>query len=210
MIIYLTINLLNGKFYVGQLFNRKGKNSYLGSGKYILRAIRKYGKENFTRVTLCYCNSQEELNQMEIYWISYFDSTNPSVGYNLAKGGESNSGWKMPLHLINKQKQRRTSQETKEKIRKSMLGRILTEEHKNNISKSLIGSKQTKEAIDNARLGRQKPIIEYDLQMNIIKEWPSALIASKELEIPRTNIGRVLRLQQKSVQNKIFRYKDIM
>lgn len=209
MIIYLTINLLNGKFYVGQLFNKYGKRAYLGSGKYILRAIKKYGKENFTRVTLCHCSNQEELNQMEIYWISYFDSANPKIGYNLAKGGNSNSGWKMPFHLVQKQKQRIVSNETRQKMKQSSrAGQTLTEEHKRKIAKAHIGLKSTPEAIEKMRIKKQKPIIEYDLQMNIIKEWPSALIASKELEIPRTNIGRVLRLQQKSVQNKIFRYKD--
>lgn len=183
MKIYLTINLINNKIYIGQL-TRIGLHSYLGSGARLKKAIKKYGKQNFIRVTLCYCKNQKELNEAEIYWISYFNSTDSKIGYNITTGGFGVSGFS------------------------ARKGGTLTEEHKAKISQSHIGLKATPEQREKQSKAKQKPIIEYDLQMNIIKEWPSAVIASKELEIPRTNIGRVLKEQQKSVQNKIFRYKD--
>lgn len=183
MKIYLTINLINGKIYIGQL-TRIGLHGYLGSGARFKKALKKYGKQNFTRVTLCYCDNQEDLNKMEIYWIAYFNSTDAKIGYNVTTGGFGVSGFS------------------------ARKGQKLSEQHKAKISQSHIGLKATPEQREKQSKAKQKPIIEYDLQMNIIKEWPSALIASKELEIPRTNIGRVLRLQQKSVQNKIFRYKE--
>ena len=46
MIIYKTINLINGKIYIGQ--DTKNDPNYLGSGKIIKEAIKKYGKKNFT------------------------------------------------------------------------------------------------------------------------------------------------------------------
>ena len=68
-IIYKTINLINGKIYVGQT-TRNNRPKYYGSGTYLINAINKYGKDNFKRETLEECNSQIELNTREIYWIS--------------------------------------------------------------------------------------------------------------------------------------------
>ena len=59
MIIYLTTNLVNGKKYIGLDMNND--NNYFGSGVYIKRAIKKYGKENFTKQILETCNNREEL-----------------------------------------------------------------------------------------------------------------------------------------------------
>ena len=63
MRIYKTINLINGKIYVGQDYNNR--DNYLGSGKIILKAIKKYKKENFKKEILEECNSQEELDEKE-------------------------------------------------------------------------------------------------------------------------------------------------
>lgn len=52
-IIYKTTNLVNGKFYVGQHYQKSSEfDGYLGSGIKILNAIKKYGKENFIIVGL--------------------------------------------------------------------------------------------------------------------------------------------------------------
>lgn len=47
--IYKTTNLINNKIYIGQhkVKEEKIDNSYYGSGKLIIQAIKKYGKENF-------------------------------------------------------------------------------------------------------------------------------------------------------------------
>ena len=64
MIIYKTINLITGKIYIGQ--TTKNDPKYFGSGIWIKKAIKKYGKENFIREVLCECSSQDELNGMEL------------------------------------------------------------------------------------------------------------------------------------------------
>ena len=87
MIIYKTTNLVNGKIYIGQTIKNTNNNEYLGSGKYLKRAIIKYGKKNFKRETLITCKSQEELNAYEIYFIEKFNALDKSIGYNLHKGG---------------------------------------------------------------------------------------------------------------------------
>ena len=83
-IIYKTTNLINNKIYIGQDSHNNPK--YLGSGLNIIKSIKKYGKENFIKVTLEECIN-ESLNEREIHWIALLDSTNPTIGYNLTSGG---------------------------------------------------------------------------------------------------------------------------
>ena len=44
MVIYKTTNLVNGKSYVGM--DSKNDPNYLGSGKLLKRAVKKYGRES--------------------------------------------------------------------------------------------------------------------------------------------------------------------
>jgi group I intron endonuclease len=85
MIIYKTTNLANGKIYIGR--DKNNNPAYLGSGKILHLAFQKYGLENFNKEILEVCESVEDLNEREKYWISFYDSTNRSFGYNIALGG---------------------------------------------------------------------------------------------------------------------------
>jgi len=58
MIIYKTINIVNGKIYVGQ--DAHNNPNYLGSGYILKKAIEKYGRENFKKEILEECNTKEE------------------------------------------------------------------------------------------------------------------------------------------------------
>lgn len=96
MIIYKATNLINNKVYIGQtkrtLHARikchykksKFKNTYFGS------AINKYGINNFKWEIIELCDSVDKLNEREKYWISYYNSTNTEIGYNMTKGGAAN------------------------------------------------------------------------------------------------------------------------
>ena len=91
MLIYLTTNNIKGKVYVGKYCGKQ--KSYLGSGIYIKRAIKKYGKENFSRITLeDGITDHDFLCEREKYWIAFYDSTNPEIGYNLTEGGRGSLG----------------------------------------------------------------------------------------------------------------------
>ena len=91
--IYLTINLIDLKIYVGQRLIRNVKSdfTYLGSGEYLKRAIRKYGKENFKREIIEYC-SEKTVNNRERYWIRVLHSNDSEIGYNLTEGGDGVKG----------------------------------------------------------------------------------------------------------------------
>jgi group I intron endonuclease len=86
MIIYKTTNLLNGKIYIGQ--DRNNNKNYLGSGKLLKKAIKKYGKDNFKKEILEECQTEEELNDREVFWISQYNSTNRDIGYNISDGSK--------------------------------------------------------------------------------------------------------------------------
>lgn len=85
MIIYKTTNLINKKIYIGK--DKYNNPKYLGSGKILNQAIKKYGKENFIKEIVEYCDSQDELNIKEKFWIAKLNSRNSKIGYNIAEGG---------------------------------------------------------------------------------------------------------------------------
>jgi len=86
MYIYKTINLINGKIYIGK---SNGKNKYyLGSGYLILKAIKKYGRNNFVKEILEDNISPSLINEREKYWIKIYNSTDLQIGYNLTVGGD--------------------------------------------------------------------------------------------------------------------------
>lgn len=86
--IYITTNLINGKKYIGKKKYNKKADNYLGSGKHLKNAIKKYGKENFTRDIIAIGYNANDLNELEIYYIDKYDAANSQDYYNIASGGE--------------------------------------------------------------------------------------------------------------------------
>ncbi|WP_251316778.1 GIY-YIG nuclease family protein [Flintibacter muris] len=90
MFIYKITNKLDGKIYVGQTIRpvherfKRHINDALNNiiDTHFARAIRKYGERNFVIEIIDTANTQEELTQKEHFWIGYYNSTNPEIGYN--------------------------------------------------------------------------------------------------------------------------------
>ncbi len=85
MIVYITTNLINGKKYIGK--DENNVKSYIGSGIEIAHAIKKYGRKNFIKEILAECNTSEELNELEEYYIDYYGAQKSDLFYNIAPGG---------------------------------------------------------------------------------------------------------------------------
>lgn len=85
--IYMYSNKINGMKYIGQTVRRLEKRDWEHWNRddfYIDRALRKYGKENFSLEVLEEgIANKKVLNEREKYWIEYYDSFNN--GYNLTK-----------------------------------------------------------------------------------------------------------------------------
>ena len=126
MEIYIVTNKINGKIYVGQ--STKSDPTYFGSGVSINRAIAKYGKENFKKEVIELCTA-DKLNEREIYWISYYRSTEPHIGYNLTYGGDG--GDTISLNP--------NREDIIKRISESNMDKKFTQTHKDNISFSKKG-----------------------------------------------------------------------
>lgn len=168
-----------GKVYIGQSINCRARYTHYknGHGKDqvgLYRSIQKHGWDSHTFEIIFECE-QEKLNEMEVYYISLFNSFGPPHGLNLTEGGcnwvrsvetrkkmsQSQMGKKMPLEVREKISKGHTgkkhSQETLLKMSIGRTGIKHTEEAKKKISLGHIGLKRTKEQCENMsklRMGR--------------------------------------------------------
>jgi group I intron endonuclease len=161
-IIYKTTNCVNNKIYIGyhcQKCDPYEFDGYLGSETTLLKAIKKYGKENFSRETLFYFNTEEEALAKEQDLLTETVLQDPNV-YNLTAGGgkpPSHKGKKKTQAHREKislsQKGKIISSDTKEKIRIARAKQIINHspETKQKISKKLLGVPHTEERKQNMR-----------------------------------------------------------
>ena len=116
-IIYKTINLVNGKCYIGQTVQKNFIKYWLdhlksafrdkSTKKIFYNAIRKYGPENFMFEVLEFCDSKEELDEMEFHYIKQYKSfylEENFCGYNMTWGGDGIVGFKLSKESIDKAK----------------------------------------------------------------------------------------------------------
>lgn len=70
--IYRITNMVNNKTYIGQhkIKPKEKFLDYMGSGRLIVRAVKKYGKNNFIKEIIEYSDSKDELNILEKKYIS--------------------------------------------------------------------------------------------------------------------------------------------
>lgn len=136
--IYKTTNLVNGMIYVGQ--TTKDDENYLGSGFYIIKAVKKYGRENFKREILKDdIPSQKLLDVWEFVFIKKLRATDPRIGYNILPGTANDFGCGSPSKLPRvrakiKKSRQNTSDEVRDKIRKYWTGRKHSEETRKKMS----------------------------------------------------------------------------
>ena len=144
--IYVHVNKLNGKLYIGQTCYkyintrwRHGKG-YMHS-PHFYNAIQKYGWENFEHIVLFEDIPDYKIADIiETELIKKYKSNNPEFGYNVSSGGSFG---------------RTLSEETKNKIRLSKIGdknpnykKSPSDETRQRMSESHKGKKQTEEWIN--------------------------------------------------------------
>jgi len=88
--IYKVSNLLNGKFYIGQHQTTDLQDTYLGSGTSVVRAIKKYGRLNFSKEVLFVFDNFDEMNNKEIEMVTEGLIKHP-LCYNQVIGGQGDN-----------------------------------------------------------------------------------------------------------------------
>lgn len=99
-LVYKITNSLDGKFYIGCHKTQNKNDGYMGSGKYLKHAIKKYGLENFSKEILFECISEEEMFEKEKQFVILNENS-----YNLRPGGEGGWQYVNSEKLNNKNKQ---------------------------------------------------------------------------------------------------------
>lgn len=165
--IYKITNLVNGKTYIGQHKYKELNDYYMGSGKHLVRAQKKYGIENFKKEILIFNVAKKE--HADLLEKTFIDSEREKVGkencYNITDGGEGFIGFhsketKRKISEANKGKHWKLSEETKRKMSESGKGKCLSEETKKKMSKVHKGrkfSEEHKKKMSEAKKGKKHP-----------------------------------------------------
>lgn len=126
-IVYKTVNLINNKLYIGVHGTHNLDDSYIGSGEKLLLAIKKYGRENFTRTILYIAGSRAAAFHVESILVNETFLKRQDV-YNVRLGG---FGWiktpKQRAQLVHRMKTENPafnmSAETRQKMSMSKIGK---------------------------------------------------------------------------------------
>lgn len=84
--VYKSVNLINGKYYIGVHKTDDPYDSYMGSGYLIRRAIEKYGRDNFRKEILGIFTIMEDAYELERTVVTP-ELVSSSVCYNMKPGG---------------------------------------------------------------------------------------------------------------------------
>ena len=93
--IYKWTNLINGKKYIGKAEDvarrKRGYKDELkkGSDRYIIKALRKYGFENFSFEVIEKVAEGDNILEREQYWMNYYNSQDKHFGYNILNANET-------------------------------------------------------------------------------------------------------------------------
>jgi group I intron endonuclease len=227
--IYLVSNIDNNpnKIYIGKTKNSREKDHRRSFGNQI---IYKYIDE------IDSLNSKD-WKPLETKWIQYYMGlgyiliNKQKIGGSGVEFHSKETKQKMSLSKTNRKitwgdkiskanKGRKHSEETKQKISQSNKGKKYSEERNQKLRKPK--SEETKQKISQAKLGKlksdsykqkisiikSKPILQYDLQNNFIKEWSSATEAGKFLNKKNSAISECCNNKRKSAYNFIWKFKN--
>lgn len=199
--IYGIRNLINNKIYIGQSIHiktrweqhRSALKHKTHENRHLQAAWDKYGKDNFIFEILEEC-LQSDLNEKETYWKLKFDPNTYNLGNTGCIGTVSNETRKKISEGVSERWAAMSPEERKQKFGHSESRGPLKEETKRKISAALKGKstyKRTEECKQKSRdhSARKHVIMQFTLEGEFIKEWPTIQEAANILHIDQGNIS---------------------
>lgn len=207
----------SGKIYIGQASNIKirWKYSYYNlcckQQPKLFNSLKKYGPENHIFEIIEECKI-EELNNRETYWKLFYleqvdNDWKKMLFCGLYDGGGGPLSEEHRKKIGESLKGKKHSEETKEKMSKKATGRKYSEESKKKMSESKKGKKFSEEKKINMKGKRCKPILQYDLGGNFIKEWLSFKEIKDILNLNNSSICLCCKNIQKTAYGYKWKYK---
>ena len=150
--LYEVTNLVNGKTYIGQHITDDLEDGYLGSGKALKSAIKKYGRDKFKKEILLFAQNEQALNILEMMAVTP-EFCARKDNYNLKEGG---SGGRPNPEIREKMRKKKLgtnnpnygkpkTEEWKAKVRAANTGKVISRETRLKMSLAGLGRKHTKE-----------------------------------------------------------------
>ena len=127
--IYKTTNTINNKIYIGKHKTTDLNDDYLGSGIALTDAIKKYGRENFTKEILYVLDNEYDMNNKECEIITE-EFISLDTNYNMMLGGQG--GWSLAIESRMTRYVNRLDQYNNNPQQCQGCGSILTHKSRNN------------------------------------------------------------------------------
>ena len=194
-VVYITTNKINGKQYIGSDSNND--SYYYGSGVNLKKAIKKYGKKNFSKRVI-WEGKTKEVRKVEEWWCNWYDVENNQLYYNatnkgtgLPKGVSINKKPISQFTLLGKHiKDWDSTNDARKKLGIKTIHCCLHNQQKSagGFLWCWKGEKPTKEYVDGRYNRKSQHVLQYNLDMNFIKEWKSSHQIQKTLNIDAATI----------------------
>lgn len=189
--VYMIKNVLNDKRYIGSSRNIKQRlRTHLSTlirnlhhNKHLQNSYNKYGQNSFKMCVLERC---EDIRDTILFLEQKYLDLNPE--YNKAKVAENNSGW-------------RHTEDTKSRMSQSHTGKPRL------VNKSTYSVPKLNINTNKINKNLTVPVIQYDLDGNVIQEYSSISDAARTIQKKREGIRDCCRGRQISAYGFKWRYK---
>lgn len=219
--VYRIYNNKDSRCYIGSsnnLYKRiNGHKNALLKNKIenvkLQRFVNKYGFDSIDVEVICTCDEKDRL-ELETYYIYVYNSV--KKGFNCLEIGGAPTGFKWS----DEQKKNKSISAKKnsiiyrdillknlDKARKAL--KLLPKKENNFKGKKHKEESKIKmrKSAYNRGLNYYKPIIQYDKNMNFIKEFQSAREAERETNVAYQNISKCCNYERKTAGKFIWRFK---
>ena len=205
--VYCIENLVDGKKYIGQSSDiqkrwyehkrRLNKNEHYNL--YLQRAWNKYGQDNFKFYILKLCK-ENQLDDLEVYYIDLFNANCSDYGYNETSGGEGVRGYHLSddqrRHISEIKKGKKIPDDTRKKISEALTKRI-TDGYMPKVDHLIEYNKTQMKQIDC-----------YNIFGDFICIYDSIHDAARKLGVEATNISKVLLEKHSNCNGMVFYYHN--